>query len=119
MFMEVLAYETETGKCQVDEFLSQLPPKLYAKSLWTIRLLEANGPKLREPFSKHLGNGIFELRIQQGNTIVRVLYFFFKGNQAILTNGFVKKAQATPRAQIVLAERSRNDFERRVKHENF
>lgn len=91
MFMEVLAYETETGKCQVDEFLSQLPPKLYAKSLWTIRLLEANGPKLREPFSKHLGNGIFELRIQQGNTIVRVLYFFFKGTRPFLPMDLLKR----------------------------
>jgi hypothetical protein len=33
------------------------------------------GPQLGEPFSKHLVNGIFELRIQQSSNITRILYF--------------------------------------------
>ncbi|MDD5792660.1 MAG: type II toxin-antitoxin system RelE/ParE family toxin, partial [Erysipelotrichaceae bacterium] len=37
-----------------------------AKVLRTIDLLKNNGPLLREPYSKSLGDGIFELRIKQG-----------------------------------------------------
>ena len=44
------------------ELLDSLEPKLLAKTLRTIDLLEMNGPLLREPYSKLLENGIFELR---------------------------------------------------------
>lgn len=62
-----------------------------AKVFRTIELLEMKGNHLREPFSKHLVDGIFELRVKQGSNISRVLYFFVVGNKVILTNGFVKK----------------------------
>ena len=84
-----------------------------AKVLRTIDLLENNGPHLREPYSKSLGDGIFELRIKQGNDITRVLYFFFIGNKAILTNGFIKKSQKTPKNVIETAKKYREDYQRR------
>ena len=84
-----------------------------AKVLRTIDLLENNGPFLREPYSKSLGDGIFELRIKQGNDITRVLYFFFIGNKAILTNGFIKKTQKTPKNVIETAKKYREDYQRR------
>ena len=84
-----------------------------AKILRTIDLLENNGPHLREPYSKSLGDGIFELRIKQGSDITRVLYFFFIGNKAILTNGFIKKTQKTPKNAIETAKKYREDYQRR------
>ena len=63
---------------------------MLAKTLRTIDLLEMNGPLLREPYSKPLENGIFELRTKQGSDITRVLYFFIVGKKAVLTNGFIK-----------------------------
>ena len=44
---EIDFYETEDGICPVQEFLDSLEPKLLAKTLRTIDLLEANGPLLR------------------------------------------------------------------------
>lgn len=35
----------------------------------TIDLLEANGPLLREPYSKHIQNGLFELQTKQGSIL--------------------------------------------------
>ena len=74
---EVLFYDTIDGKCPVQDFLDSLEPKILAKTLRTIDLLEANGPLLREPYSKHIQNGLFELRTKQGSDITRVFYFFF------------------------------------------
>ena len=74
----------------MQELLDSLEPKLLAKTLRTIDLLEMNGPLLREPYSKPLENGIFELRTKQGSDITRVLYFFIVGKKAVLTNGFIK-----------------------------
>ena len=49
---EVILYDTEDGRCPVQELLDSLEPKLLAKTLRTIDLLEVNGPLLREPYSK-------------------------------------------------------------------
>ena len=73
---EIILYDTEDGKCPVQELLDSLEPKLLAKTLRTIDLLEMNGPLLREPYSKPLENGIFELRTKLGSDTTRVLYFF-------------------------------------------
>lgn len=59
--------------------------------LRTISILADNGTELREPYSKPLGDGIFELRLKISSDISCVLYFFFVNWQVIITNGFVKK----------------------------
>ena len=87
---EIILYDTEDGRCPVQELLDSLEPKLLAKTLRTIDLLEMNGPLLREPYSKPLENGIFELRTKQGSDITRVLYFFIVGKKEVLSNGFIK-----------------------------
>ena len=88
-----------------------------SKTLRTIDLLEMNGPLLREPYSKPLENGIFELRTKQGSNITRVLYFFIVGKKAVLTNGFIKKSQKTPKAEKELAKKYKADYERRYGNE--
>ena len=52
----------------------------------------------------------FELRTKFGSDITRVLYFFVVGKKVILTNGFVKKTQKTPPAEIALAKMYREDY---------
>ena len=81
-----------------------------AKMLGRISLLADNGPELREPCSKPLGDGIFELRAKVGSDISRVLYFFIVGRRVILTNGFIKKTQKTPPAELERAKRYRADY---------
>lgn len=110
---EIILYDTEDGKCPMQELLDSLEPKLLAKTLRSIDLLEKNGPLLREPYSKSLEDGIFELHPKQGSNITRVLYFFFIGKKVILTNGFVKKSQKTSKAEKELAKKYKADYERR------
>lgn len=43
----------------------------------------------------------------------RILYFFFIGNKAVLTNGFTKKTQKTPKNEIELAKKYKADYEGR------
>lgn len=57
---EVNFYYKADGSCPVRDFLDTLDDKMLAKLLGTISLLEANGTQLREPYSKSLGDGIFE-----------------------------------------------------------
>lgn len=84
-------------------------------------VLQENGPSLREPYSKSLGDGIFELRAKVGSDISRVLYFFFYNQQIILTNGFIKKSNKIPRNEIEKAQKYRIEYVERKenKHEQF
>lgn len=111
--IEVVFYETERGKEPAKEFLNSLDMKMRAKVVRTIALLEANGTSLREPYSKHLEDGIFELRVKFATDISRVLYFFYCDGKAVLTNGFVKKSTKTPDNEKKLAKKYRDDYLRR------
>ena len=48
-----------------------------AKMVGLLELLEEKGNQLREPYSKSIDDGIFEIRCKVGNNITRVLYFFY------------------------------------------
>ena len=114
---EVILYENENGECPVEEFMSTLEIKMRAKMIGLLEILEEKGNALREPYSKHLSDGIFELRCKQGNDITRVLYFFYYGGKIVLTNGFVKKTQKTPPVELKLAKMRRDNFIERMAKE--
>lgn len=107
-------YETSDGTYPAEQFLVSLDKKMAAKLYGIIQVLEEKGYQLREPYSKHLGDGIFEIRGKTGNDISRVLYFFYYGKKIILTNGFIKKTQRTPRGEIKKAKQYRKDFLKRM-----
>ena len=109
----VVVYETSDGKAPVKDFINGLEPKMSAKVYGFLKILQGKGNFLREPYSKHLEEGIFELRCKSGNDAVRVLYFFYYQGLIVLTNGFVKKTQKTPRAEIELAKKRKDDFIKR------
>ena len=111
--MEIELYYTKHGEIPVKTFLDSLDLKMRAKTVMVIQLLKEYGNALREPYSKHLENGLFELRIQQSSQITRIIYFFFRGDKAILTNGFIRKTQKTPGAEIRKAVLYRQDYLKR------
>ncbi|WP_290709773.1 type II toxin-antitoxin system RelE/ParE family toxin [Anaerovibrio sp.] len=94
---DVQLYEKANGDCPIQDFLDSLDDKMAAKMYGMIELLEENGPALRKPYSEHLQDGIFELRAKFSSNITRVLYFFYVDKRIILTNGFLKKTQKTPK----------------------
>lgn len=103
-------YEMSNGSRPAEEFILAQDKKMQAKIFMALEFLEEKGPALREPFSKPLGDGIFEVRAKQGSNISRVLYFFVVGQKVILTNGFVKKTQRTPSHEITRAKHYRDDY---------
>jgi len=118
MQFDVSFYTTADGDKPAKDFIDGLDKKLRTKVLRSINLLQDNGNETREPDSKPLEDGIFELRTSFGGNITRVLYFFYVGQRIILTNGFVKKTNKTPPAEIATAKKYRADFlEREKEHE--
>ena len=78
-----------------------------------IELLQQNGTRLNDNITKHLEDGIWELR--PGNN--RVFYFFYENNTFVLLHQFRKKSQKTPKREIEKAKSERIDYLSRKEHD--
>lgn len=68
--------------------------------------------RVSEKFLKHIEetDGLFEIRIEVDSNIYRIFCCFDKGNLVVLFNGFQKKTQKTPKTEIELAEKLKNEY---------
>ena len=103
-------FTQQNGSKPAKDFLLSQDVKMRAKLFGLIDILEENGNQLREPYSKPLEDGIFELRAKLGSDITRILNYFFYEGRIILTHGFTKKTQKTPRNEIERAKKYRKEF---------
>lgn len=94
------------------EFFVKQRDKVKNKIIWTLELLE-DIQKVPETYLKHIENtdGLFEIRIQLGSDIFRIFCFFDRGNLVVLTNGFQKKTQKTPKQEIEKALKIKQEYE--------
>ena len=91
---------------------------MLSEFFYIAELLEENGRSLSLPHARYIGDDIFELRFETVEGSVRVLYFFFHQDSAVLTNGFLKKTDQTPRGEKMTAlERRREYFQRHSKED--
>ena len=95
-----------------EEFFVKQREKVKAKIIWTLELIEEL-ERIPETYLKHIENtdGLFEIRVQQGSDIFRIFCFFDEGQLIILTNGFQKKTQKTPKKEIEKALKIKNEYE--------
>ncbi|AQG78863.1 type II toxin-antitoxin system RelE/ParE family toxin [Spirosoma montaniterrae] len=68
--------------------------------------------RVPEKFLKHVegSKGIYEIRVEVSSNIYRIFCFFDEGQLVILMNGFQKKSQKTPKNEIELAERLKEEY---------
>jgi phage-related protein len=93
------------------DFFNAQKDDVKKKFNYTLQLISTQD-RIPEKFFKHITNsdGIFEVRVEVGSDIFRVFSFFDKGNLVVLVNGFQKKTQKTPKAEIKLAEKLKNEY---------
>lgn len=103
-------YETVSGRQPAKDFIDSLEMRSQEKFFAMRGLLEVFGRRLGQPHAKYLGDDIFELRFHVREGAVRVLYFFFVGNNAVFTNGFLKKTDRIPPGEKQLAIERRRMF---------
>ena len=98
------------------EFFVKQRDKVKAKIIWTLELIEEL-PRVPETYLKHLENtnGLFEIRVQLGSDIFRIFCFFDQGKIIVLTNGFQKKTQKTPKQEIEKAIKIKEEYENNKK----
>jgi phage-related protein len=115
---EVYYYQRVNGSKPIEEFLDNLDVRMRAAAFKEIEILKKRGSEIREPHSKPMGNGLFELRIKETGRISRVFYFFVIGQKVILTNGYLKKTKRTPKRYLQQAMEYKLDYEKRTQEAN-
>ena len=111
----IFLYESKTGNKPVLEYIHELNPKAQLKIIYLIELLATYGNNLREPFSKHLKENLFELRAKTNNKAERIIYCFIDGKNCILLHGFTKETQKTPKKELDIALERYDDLIERIK----
>lgn len=94
-----------------EDFLRNQPVKVQNKIFGILEIIEFQ-QHVPSRFLKHIKgtSGLFETRINLGSDTWRVFCFFDEGRLVILLNGFVKKTQKTPKEELQLAKRLKNEY---------
>jgi len=104
-------YRLETGKCPVEGFFDSLTNKQFEKIAFVLDLIEQIDIVPRKYFKKLKGtDDIWEVRVQQGNNIFRILGFFDGRDLVVLSHAFTKKSQKIPQKEIAVAEKRKHSY---------
>jgi phage-related protein len=114
MDFSVEFYESENGVSPVRQFLDELKahdPDDFAAVLAGLAKLR-NRPYHREPLSKALGDGLFELR-HVGKLNTRVFWFFAQNRRIIAVHGIRNKGQGIPAHDLEIARERMHKWQRK------
>ncbi len=87
----------------VQEQLLKWPKGLLAKYIRIMDLMQEHGADLGMPFTKAMGDGLFEIRVKAKEGIGRVFYCTVINKEIVVLHGFIKKTQKTPSKEIKTA----------------
>ncbi|MDB1122403.1 type II toxin-antitoxin system RelE/ParE family toxin [Vibrio algarum] len=87
----------------VEDEILRMPPKIQARMIKMLELIETHGANLGEPHTKSMGKGLFEIRAKAQEGIGRSLFCYLNGKNIVILRAFVKKSQKTPKKELTLA----------------
>jgi phage-related protein len=100
--LKVRFFCTDAGNEPVREWLTDLSRdhrRMIGTDIKTVQL----GWPIGMPVVRKLDTGLWEVRIDLGDTIARVL-FTVVGSDMVLLHGFIKKSQKTPASDMATAK---------------
>jgi len=94
----------------IDFYLGQ-PEKVQEKIEYVFKVI-SNVLHIPKKFLDYIEgtNGLYEIRVEMESNIYRIFCCFDKGNLVVLFNGFQKKSQKTPKKEIDLALKLKNEY---------
>jgi phage-related protein len=94
------------------DFYEKQTDNVQAKIEWTLNFIQVTR-YVPEKFFKHLEGtkGLYEIRVEVGSNVYRILSFFDKGNLVVLGNAFQKKTQKTPKQELEKALKIMEEYQ--------
>lgn len=114
---KIIFYKNKSGKEPVKEYISDLmaqqgkDSKIRIKKIQDyLNLLRKKGTYAGEPYVKYMGDGIWELRPLSE----RIFFFLWNKNTIVLLHCYYKKSKRTPKKEIMIAQKRKNEFMERM-----
>jgi len=80
-----------------------MPPKIQARMIRLLEMIEMHGANLGEPHTKSIGAGLFEIRAKAKEGIGRGIFCHMDNEAVTVLHAFVKKDQKIPKKELKLA----------------
>lgn len=92
-------------------YIESLSNKQVEKVFFVLDIVEQFNIVPKKFFKKlEATDDIWEVRVQHGNNIFRLLGFFDGNDLVVLNHAFTKKTQKIPRKEIKIAEQRKKDY---------
>lgn len=108
-----MTWKVEFYNDSVERSILDMPPKIQARMLKLLELIEKHGANLGPPHTESMGEGLFEVRAKAQEGIGRSLFCYMKGRHIIILHAFIKKSQKTPKSDLDLARQRKAEVERK------
>lgn len=100
-----MAYQLEYFNQHVLDEIESWQADVLADYARLAELLMEHGPNLHMPFSRALGDGLFELRPHGRSGVARAMYCFFIERRIVVLHAFSKKSRKAPDKELKLARK--------------
>ncbi len=100
MDWEILYYSED-----VREAINAWPVGIRAYYARITERMQATGPNLGMPFTRSMGQGLFEIRAKGKEGIGRAFFCTLVEQKIIILHAYIKKSQKTPQKELAIARR--------------
>ena len=90
---------------KVEQATLSFPLGVLANFLHIAEMIEEFGPTLGLPYTKAMGEGLFEIRAKGKEGIGRSFFCTVKGKEIVILHSFIKKSQKTPKRELATARK--------------
>lgn len=109
--VQVVFYKEDDGSVPVADWLDQQSAKGQDLCIDRMTRLRDQGHQLRRPTAAPLRGGIYELRARENKVRLRILFFFYGKDRAVMVQGLKKKTQKVPPIEIDRAVQKKKKYE--------
>ena len=100
-----MSYRLEFYNATVKAEIEAWPRGIHASFVRIAEQMVESGPNLGLPYTRAMGNGLFEIRARGEEGIGRAFYCALIGRRVTILHGFIKKTQQTPQKELKLARK--------------
>lgn len=100
-----MGYQLQFFNAKVQTAMEAWPTSISASFVRITQQMVESGPNLEMPYTRPLGDGLFEIRAKGTEGIGRAFFCCMVGRRIIILHGFIKKTQATPLKELAIARK--------------
>lgn len=108
----MMVWQVDFYNQSVENDILSMPPKIQARMLKLLELIEMHGANLGSPHTEPMGDGLFEVRAKAQEGIGRSLFCYMQGRHIMVLHAFVKKSGKTPKKDLELAKKRKQEVEK-------